>query len=156
MRGLMAVFSAYVVGVLIYFGALYALKIKFDRVKQQAVSLGGAYTNALKDMKQIEILQVRQELKYKALDCWKAAAESLPEGAVVQAMDFHRTSFYLAGTADDSTAIDQFNQAMRMTPNPNRSNQLLFTEVELPTIQSQGSNTFHWSFRCSMKEEANE
>jgi hypothetical protein len=71
-------------------------------------------------------------------------------------MDFHRTSFYLAGTADDSTAIDQFNQAMRMTPNPNRSNQLLFTEVELPTIQSQGSNTFHWSFRCSMKEEANE
>jgi hypothetical protein len=156
MRGLMAVFSAYVVGVLIYFGALYALKIKYTRVKQQAVSLGNSFTNALKDNTQIEILQVRQELKYKALDCWKALAENLPEGAVVQTMDFHRTSFYLAGTADDSAAIDQFNDALRMAPNPNRSNQLLFTQVEIPTFTSVGSNSVHWSFRCSMKEEANE
>lgn len=156
MRGIMAVFSAYVVGVLIYFGALYALNLKYTRVKQQADALGGSYTNALKDMKQIEILQTRQELKYKALDCWKVVAENLPEGAVVQSMDFHRTGLYLDGTAEDSTAISQFNEAMRVAPNPNRSNQLLFTEVELPVMMSQGSNTIHWSFRCTMKEEANE
>ncbi|MGO8700536.1 MAG: hypothetical protein ACLQVY_22835 [Limisphaerales bacterium] len=156
MRGLMAVFSAYVVGVLIYFGALYALKIKYTRVKQQADSLGINYTNALKDFKQIEILQVRQELKYKALDCWKVVAENLPEGGVVSSMDFHRGSLFLVGTADDSSAIDQFNDALRTAPNPNRSNQLLFTEVELPSIQSAGSNSVHWSFKCKMKEEANE
>jgi hypothetical protein len=155
-RGLMAVFSAYVVGVLIYFGALYALKIKYTRVKQQADVLGMNYTNALKDIKQIEILQVRQELKYKALDCWKAVAENLPEGGVVQNMDFHRTSLYMDGTADDSAAIDQFNDALRTAPNPNRTNQLLFTEVEVPTFSSLGSNSVHWSFRCKMKEEANE
>jgi hypothetical protein len=156
MRGLMAVLSAYVVGVLIYFGALYALKLKYTRVKHDLDAISGSYTNALKDVAQIEILKVRQELKYKALDCWKALAENLPEGAVVQSMDFHRGSLYLAGTAEDSSAIDVFNQAMRVAPNPNRDGQLLFTEVELPTIQSLSSNTVHWSFRCSMKEEANE
>jgi hypothetical protein len=156
MRGLMALFSAYVIGVLIYFGALYALKLKFARVKHDMDALAGSYTNALKDAEQIEILKVRQELKYKGLDCWKALAENLPEGAVVQEMNFHRASLYLRGTAEDASAIDTFNQALRVTPNPNREGQLLFTEVERPTIQSVNSNTIQWSFNCAMKEEAHE
>ena len=37
----------YIIGVLIYFGALYVLKSKYDRVKQDLASISGSYTNAL-------------------------------------------------------------------------------------------------------------
>jgi hypothetical protein len=52
-----AVLSLYIVGVLIYFGALYALKLKFDHVKDDLASISGSYTNALKDHDQLQILE---------------------------------------------------------------------------------------------------
>jgi hypothetical protein len=39
MRGVFAVLSLYIVGVLIYFGALYALKLKFNHVKTNLASI---------------------------------------------------------------------------------------------------------------------
>jgi hypothetical protein len=56
MRGVFTVLSLYIVGVLIYFGALYALRLKFDHVKSDLASLGGSYTNAMKDSAQLQIL----------------------------------------------------------------------------------------------------
>ncbi len=49
MRGLVACLSAYIIGVLIYFGALYVLKMKYTRVKQDLAGIGGSYTNSLRD-----------------------------------------------------------------------------------------------------------
>jgi hypothetical protein len=156
MRGLMAVLSAYVIGVLIYFGALYVLKLNYTRVKQEMDSRSGSYTNALKDAAQVQILKVRQELKYKALDCWKALAENLPDGTTIDGIYFRRGSFELHGTADDTAAVLTFNQAMRDVLNPNRDGQPLFSEVSQPTMQSRGANTTEWRFNCTMKEEADE
>ena len=66
MRGFFALLSAYIVAVLIYFGMLYALNIKFNHVKQDLAVQGVAYTNALKDHEQFDILQSRNDLKFAA------------------------------------------------------------------------------------------
>jgi hypothetical protein len=156
MRGLMAVLSAYVIGVLVYFGALYVLKLKYTHVKQELDGISGTYTNALKDSAQLEILKERSELKFKALDCWKALAENLPDGLTIDGLFFQRGKFELHGTAEDTAAVLAFNQAMRDAPNPNRDNLPLFTEVTQPTMQTRPNSTTEWRFTCTMKDEANE
>ncbi len=110
MRGLMALLSAYVIGVLIYFGALYVLKIKYTRVKQQLDGISQSYTNSLKDAAQLEILIERSELKYKALDCWKAVADNMPDDLTLEGMYFTRAVFQLRGTASDPRFRAQFQR----------------------------------------------
>jgi hypothetical protein len=157
MRGLVAVLSAYIIGVLIYFGALYVLKLKYNRVKQDMASISGSYTNALKDTAQIQILLDRQELKYKALDCLKAIAEEMPENITLERFYFQRGKVELRGTAvtEDSDTIGKFNEDLRHVNNPNRPDQPLFSDISPPTRQSHGANT-EWAFSCQLKEAANE
>jgi len=157
MRGLFAVLSVYVVGVLIYFGALYALKLKFDRVKTDLAGISLSYTNALKDRDQLKILQDRQELKFAALDCWKAVAENMPESVSIDDIYFDRQKFELQGTApaDDAEAVMTFNEALRHVPNPNKADQTLFAEVSPPTISIR-ANTAQWKFVCQLKDAAHE
>ncbi|HEY3856091.1 MAG TPA: hypothetical protein VGO67_17005 [Verrucomicrobiae bacterium] len=156
MRGLVALLSAYIVGVLIYFGALYVLKLKYDRVKHDLTSISGSYTNALKDAEQIKILVDRQELKYKALDCLKAVAEHLPDNVTIDHIYFQRGKFELNGSAvneeaGDSDLLGKFNEELRRIPNPNRADQPLFSEVSPPTTETKGANTT-WRFNCQLTE----
>ena len=137
MRGLVGVLSAYIIGVLIYFGALYVLKMKYDRVKQDLASISGSYTNALKDAAQIKILVDRQELKYKALDCLKAVAEHVPDNVTIDHIYFQRGKFELNGTASsdedaDTDPLGKFNEDLRHVNNPNRPDQPLFSDISAP------------------------
>ena len=156
MRGLMTVFSAYVIGVLIYFGALYVLKLKATRVRQDLSGLSAGFVAAQKDREQLRIVKARQELKYKALDCWKTLAESLPDGVTIEGIYFSRGAFKLHGTADDPASILAFNQALRVAPLPGHDDETLFSEVTQPNMQSRPNNSTEWRFDCAMKEEANE
>jgi hypothetical protein len=152
MRGLFVVLSAYVIGVIIYFGMLYMLKLKFDDVKKDLAGVSVNYTNALKDQAQYQILQDRAELKFAALDCWKAVAENLPESISLNDVYFDRNKFELSGmvTADDIGDVDKFNETMRQIADPNRSGQNLFSEVSAPTIRA-GPVTAEWHFNCTLK-----
>jgi hypothetical protein len=157
MRGLVGVLSAYIVGVLIYFGALYVLKMKYNRVKQDLASISGSYTNALKDAEQIKILVDRQELKYKALDCWKAVAEQMPDGITLGTMYFQRAKLELSGTAvnEDTDTVGKFNEDLRHVTNPNRTNESLFSDISPPTRNLHGTVT-DWRFSCDLKEGVHE
>jgi hypothetical protein len=153
MRGLVGVLSAYIIGVLIYFGALYVLKMKYDRVKQDLASISGSYTNALKDAAQIKILVDRQELKYKALDCWKAVAENMPDGLTLGHMYFQRGKLELSGTAvvEDTDTLGKFNEDLRHVNNPNRPEQPLFSDISPPRRNTHQTVT-DWGFNCELKE----
>jgi len=98
LRGVFTVLGLYIVGVLIYFSALYALKLKFDHVKKDLASISQIYTNALKDSAQLSILETRDELKFAALDCWKAVAENLPDSMTMDNMYFRPDKLELRGT----------------------------------------------------------
>jgi hypothetical protein len=157
MRGLVAVLSAYLVGVLIYFGMLYALKIKYNHVKQELAAQGVDYTNAVKDSDQLQILKDRQALKFAALECWKAMAENLPESISIEDMYFDRGKFELRGTVatDDQADVTTFNEAMRHVADPNQSDQTFFSAVSPPVMSSHTSIT-EWRFNCTLKEVKNE
>jgi hypothetical protein len=154
MRGLFTVLGLYIIGVLIYFGALYALKLKFNHVKNDVASLNSYYTNAVKDHDELDILEERQALKFAFLDCWKTVAVSLPETVSIENMYFDHQKFELRGTAsaDDQDAVRTFNDALRHATNPNKAEQpLLFAEVTPPNMQITG-DTVKWSFNCELKD----
>jgi hypothetical protein len=157
LRGLFTVLSLYVVGVLMYFGALYALKMKYNGVKTDLARLGPTYTNAMKDSEQLKILQDRQQLKFAALDCYKAVAEHLPEGVTIDDVHFDRQKFELRGTAtsDEQDAVLNFNEELRHIANPNKPAQTLFAEVTPPTFQNR-NNIATWRFVCQLKDTGGE
>ncbi|HEY3861878.1 MAG TPA: hypothetical protein VGO59_08315 [Verrucomicrobiae bacterium] len=157
MRGIFAVLGLYVVGVLIYFGALYALKMKFDHVKHDLASIGNSYTNAIKDIKQLDILRERSDLKFLALDCWKAVAEHLPETGTIDDFYFERQKLELRGTitSEDQEALFNFNEELRHIPNTNKPGQLLFSEVSSPPIRVNGDKV-EWRFTCQLNASPNE
>jgi hypothetical protein len=154
LRGLFTVLSLYIVGVLMYFGALYALKVKFNRVKSDLALISQTFTNAQKDFAQRNILQDRQSLKFGALDCYKAVAELLPEGVTIEDMHFDRQKFELRGTvtSDDQDSVLNFNEELRHVPNPNKPGQTLFAEVVAPTFPRIGTTTTDWQFTCKLPE----
>jgi hypothetical protein len=153
MRGLFTVLGLYIIGVLIYFGALYALKLKFNRVKNDVAGLNSYYTNAVKDHDELQILEDRQNLKFLALDCWKAVAINLPETVSIDSIYFDRQKFELVGSAsaDDQDAVRTFNDALRHTLNSGKADEPLFSEVTPPNMKING-DTVKWSFECQLKD----
>jgi type II secretory pathway component PulL len=160
LRGLFTVLSLYIIGVLVYFGALYSLKSTYNHVKSELAGIGQSFTNAQKDSEQLRILQDRQLLKFAALDCYKALAEHLPEGVTIDDVHFDRQKFELRGTAgaDDRDAVENFNEELRHVPNPSKPAQTLFAEVSPPTFPNLNlhNNTAEWRFTCKLKETGGE
>ena len=138
LRGLSALFGAYVVGVIIYFGALYALKLKFNSVRQEFVAVSLNYTNALKDSAQIAILEERQELKYKGLDCLKAVAEVMPENVTMESVYFQPGKLELREHVprEDREFADKFNDDLRRAAKPNHEGETLFTGASAPQMDA--------------------
>jgi hypothetical protein len=157
MRGVFALLSLYIIGVLMYFSALYMLKLKFNHVKDQLASIGPSYTNALKDSAQLQILKDRSELKFAVLDCYKAVAEHLPESATIETFHFDRKKLDLWGTVLTEAQGDvlNFNEELRHVPNPNRPDQLLFSFVSDAPMKINGDKA-EWRFTCELKETSDE
>jgi len=154
MRGLVGVVALYLLGVLFYFGMLYVFQLKDTKEKGYLASMGSSYTNYLRDVAQIGILETRGALKYAALDCWKAVAENLPDSMTVDTLFFQRGKLELRGTvtAESTQDVGTFNEALRGATDPNQ-HQTLFAEVSPPQIDVR-SGKGDWSFNCTLKQGA--
>jgi hypothetical protein len=94
-----------------------------------------------------DVLRERQDLKYAALDCWKAVAERLPTNITLQRFSFaDGQKLSLSGTApaDQVNTVFDFNTTMQKATNQN-----------LPMFDLQGgepvnpritANKATWSF----------
>ena len=145
MRGLGAVLALYVAAVMIYFPVLTFQSSKADNLDVQAHAMSIQYTNTLKLKKQLQILQDRQALKYASLDCWRIAAELLPEGFTVESMEFRNgKTFSMHGSApaDQGRQVAEFGDALRKYK---LDDQLVFSDM-----QSQGThllgNNLEWGY----------
>jgi hypothetical protein len=152
MRSLVAVAAVYILGVLFYFGMLYVFQMKTDRVKAELKAMGGSYTNGLRNIEQINILETRAALKFAALDCWKAVAENLPDSMTVDNMFFQRGKLELSGTivSDNPDDVGTFNDALR-TSKGAVTHDLLFSDVSAPTTVFNGGKGT-WRFSCVLKQ----
>jgi hypothetical protein len=121
MRGLGAVVALYLVGVLIYFARLQVELYRTHTVEQQAAERGPIYTNALQLKAKFQVLKDRQDLKFAALDCWKAVAELLPDGVTLEGYSFGEgRKLTLSGSApaDQTKQLLSFDADIRkVAPN---------------------------------------
>ncbi len=152
LRGLMATGVLYAIGVAIYFCATGLLFLQTRKVEQAVSALSGSYTNVMELKARYNVLQERQELKYAALDCWKAVAERLPASITLKRFSFgDGKTLSLSGTAqaDQVNTLLDFDTTMQKATNNNR---LMFAPGGEPLNPHKGAgNTVTWSFSLQLQ-----
>src|SRR6202012_3602652 len=78
-------YAIYLIG---FFCATTYLGYRTSNVESQVAQISNDYTNAIQLKARFGVLKSRQDLKYAALNCLQAVAQSLPAGLII-----HRFSF---------------------------------------------------------------
>ncbi len=154
MRALGAVALAYVLVVLGYLAYLNVLDYQKGRVDHEIALNLANYTKAQQLKARLDILQEQVNLKFAALDCWKAAAEALPESMTLNAITFQRgKKLGLMGSVpnDQQEKVTTYNAALAKAEVNGR---LLFTKVSTKSIQGPLSSRpdlpASWSLECEI------
>jgi hypothetical protein len=153
MRGLGTVIGLYLVGVMIYFAWLQFALMGTSKVEQEVANLGPTYTNALQLKARFDVLKGQQELKYAALDCWKAVAELLPDGVQLEGYSFNEGKrLTLNGTApaDQYKRLTDFDADLRKAV---KDGQPLFDRLagEPLTYHNAANNQLSWQCVLELK-----
>jgi hypothetical protein len=152
LRGLMATGVLYAIGVVIYFCATGVLAYRTRGVERQAAALSGSYTNVMELKARYDVLRERQDLKYAALDCWKAVAERLPATITLQRFSFaDGQKLTLSGTApaDQVNTVFDFNTTMQKATNQNRA--MFDPQGGEPVNPRITANKATWSFSLQLQ-----
>jgi hypothetical protein len=161
MRGLVATLGLYAVGLLIYFVAVGFLSYKTRAAETAVAGISLDYTNSLQTKAQYLILKERQELKYAALDCWEAIAETMPENISLESLNFgegkgagYGKTLSLIGTApasDVNTLFDFCDKLRRYAP-AGRAPLFNIDNYETPkTSITPGGVTIRWTYDLELK-----
>ena len=151
MRGLLVVAGIYALAVLAYFLAVQWVKIKTHNVDSRIASIAQTYTNSLRLKERVQILQDQQNLKYAALDCWKAASDLLPTELTLTSLGFGRgQTLQLRGTAENLQALANYNDALR---NYTVGGDRLFKNVSPPTSSTGAGGVLSWDFSCELNQQ---
>ena len=155
MRGLAAVGVLYLALVVAYFGWLKVLTFKKGVVDKQIATLTQSYTNALQLKARVQVFQDQLNLRFAALDCWKAVSENLPGEMSLTSLSFQRgKKLQLIGvvTADQEIKVTDFNSAMSKAT---QNGQALFSQVSTKSIMGaapgQTGRGSTWSIDCDIK-----
>lgn len=150
MSGLGAVVAAYILGVIVYFAALYVLGWQKDKVLQQVRAISGSYTNTLRSKEKIEVLQTQLDLRFAALDALQTVSDQLPAGFVLTQFTFSRgKTLDITGTAPqgEEAALNAYASKLRGVEIEGRP---VFSQVPTPVWSIRGT-TITWNLRCELK-----
>jgi hypothetical protein len=156
MRGLGTVIALYLFGVMIYFAWLQFAQMGTTKVEQEVANLGPTYTNVLQLKARFEVLKTQQELKYAALDCWKAVAELLPDSVTLEGYTFNdgkRLTLNGSAPSDQYKRLTAFDNDLRKAT---VDGQPLFDSLggEPLTYRNSANNTMTWSCVLELKRGA--
>jgi hypothetical protein len=154
-RGLLGLGAVYLVGVAIFFAGLSVQSFRASGVEKQVKGLSREYTNTIQLKARYQVLKDRQELKFAALDCWKATAELMPESLGLETfglVDGRRLTLNGTVPPGQVTDIYDFYDAMRKVV---VNEQLLFNpEKGTPPVSravQTGGATATWNFVLELK-----
>jgi hypothetical protein len=152
MRALGATVVLYIAIVSVYLIALKVAVYRTETVEKEVKAWSGPYTNAMQLKAQFQVLKDRQELKFAALDCWKAVATLLPEEVTLDGYNFSDGKrLNLNGTAPVGQVqqLYAFEGAMRKIE---VNGQPLFAanKGESLSYQTRG-NDITWNFSLELK-----
>lgn len=154
MRALGAVALVYLFGVLGYLAWLSLLDYQKGRVDHQIALQSASFAQAQQLKARAEILQEQVNLKFAALDCWKAAAEALPESLTLNTITFQRgKKLGLMGSVplDLQGKVTEYNEALTKASVGGRP---LFSKVTTKSITAPGAGRVDqpatWSLECEI------
>ncbi|MCC6232357.1 MAG: hypothetical protein IT580_06910 [Verrucomicrobiales bacterium] len=153
MGGLGALLGAYLIGVLIYLGAVEVQRYRHEQLADQVAQTNIGYTNTLRLKAQTQVLQEMVNLRYAALDSWLATVEVMPEELSLESLTFSGgQTLVITGYAPQGqeSKITEYWQNLRKKIVGNTN---LFSEVQLrPTTARtvQGTPQTQWSFTCKI------
>lgn len=157
MRGLGAVLVLYLLGLVVFFIALGFVNYQTTGVESQVAALGSSYTNSLQLNAQFKVLKERQELKYAALDCWQAVAETMPTGITLDSMNFSGgKKLTLSGTAsaDQVGSVIDFSDSLRKFT---VRGQPLFDQKKIDPPRTQVmQGGIRWNYELELKRTGEE
>jgi hypothetical protein len=153
MRGLAAVVGLYLVGVLIYALALGVLFLRTQSAENKVAAISNTYTNAIQLKARYQVLKDRQDLKYAALDCWKAVGDVLPNEITLDGFNFndgHKLTLNGSAPGGQDKAVVDFNEAMR---NATVNSQPLFDKAKGDPLSYRAGpgGTVSWNFSLELK-----
>jgi hypothetical protein len=153
-RGLLGIGAVYMVGVAIFFAALSVQSYRATAVEKQVKGLSQQYTNTIQLRDRYKVLKERQELKFAALDCWKAAAELMPESLGLDTfglVDGRRLT--LNGTVPSGQVTDVYDFYDNLKRVVVSEQPLFDAEKGSPpsTRAAQGGATATWNFVLELK-----
>lgn len=153
MRGIGALILAYLFIAGIYIALVQVAEWRYDNLQQELRSAALSYTNTIQIKEQVRVLQDQIDLQWAALDCYKAVAENLPEGLVVDTISFDGgRKLTLAGTgasAEDRNKVLDFVDALRKS---SARDQLLFRQVDAQRITlQQGGAGLTWTVSADLR-----
>ena len=152
MRALGTAVILYVAVVAVYLVALQVAVYRTQAVEKEVALWSPQYTNAMQLKARYQVLKDRQELKYAALDCWKAVASLLPQEVTLDGYNFSDGKrLNLNGTAPvgQGQQLYAFEGALRKVE---IDGQTLFapSKGESLSYQTRG-NDITWSFSLELK-----
>jgi len=154
LRGLLAVGGVYVLGVLVYALALFGFYLRTQRVENHIAEISNQYTNAMQLKAKYQVLKDRQDLKYAALDCWKAVADVMPNEITLNALNFTEgRKLTLNGTApggEGKAILDFFDQVRKTMV----AGQPLFDTTQGDSAPRSGTGpggVITWNFALELK-----
>jgi hypothetical protein len=151
-RGLIAIGGLYAVCMIIFFAALGVVNYKTRAVETQVAAQGPAYTNSLQLAAQYKVLKERQELKFAALDCWEAVAETLPTMLTLESMNLSGgKKLSINGTApgDQVGSVIDFSDKLRKFLIHGQP--LFKPNNEPPRTSVMGGTVVRWSYDLELK-----
>jgi len=106
---------------LIYGLALFVLNLRTQSVENKVAAASNSYTNATEIKARYDVLMDRQALKFAALDCWKAVADTMPDALTLEGFTFSDgRRMMLNGNApagQDKEIISFYDQVRKVATN---------------------------------------
>ena len=149
-KGLGNVGIFYLFAVFCYLAALKYQEHQLDDAKGESISLGKSYTNTLQLKERIAVIQGQIDLRFAALNAWRAAVEQLPESMTLSKLNFDkgRTLKLLGSVPAESVAdVTRYNSALKKVM---IDGQPLFASVTPANIASQAGPS-SWSFEAVLR-----
>lgn len=158
MRGLGAFVGLYIVGVILYFLVVQVIHFQEYRVETQVAALSTQYTNTMQLKARLQVLQDQVNLKYAALECWKAAATLLPPDLTLtdlSLMQGKTLTIHGNAPADQVNQIIEYNQAMSRYRMEGTNGQFLFQKVQPYNSSSRAGvgGLQSWDFACELNRK---
>jgi hypothetical protein len=157
MGGLGAVVALYLAFILISFLRLQVTNFQQYRVDSSVAKISGSYTNTQQMKARLKILQEQVNLRFAALECWKAATTYLPTDLTLTDLNFQQgKDFMIYGLAppNQESQIIEYNQALKKYRIGDTNGPLLFSKVNTYNSSERpqgGQKMTAWNFKCEVQ-----